>query len=102
MNKLPVNLAGANGGMGGAKFDLPSTCSCQFPSAEGNWQEHVDGKSNFAPPIPPLAPAKFTGSLFITSGRNPLPECTTFSSSLENSTGSYVQNRSEERRVGKG
>jgi hypothetical protein len=59
--------------------------------AEGNWQEHVDGKSNFAPPIPPLAPAKFTGSLYITSGHNPLPECTTFSSSLEDSTGSYVQ-----------
>ena len=36
-------------------------------SAEGNWQEHVDGKSNFAPPILPLAPAKFTGSLYVTS-----------------------------------
>jgi hypothetical protein len=59
--------------------------------AEGNWQEHVDGKSNFAPPIGPLAPAKFTGSLYITSGHNALPECTTFSSSLEDSTGSYVQ-----------
>src|SRR6185369_16898507 len=31
--------------------------------AEGNWQEHLDGKSNYNPPIPPLAPAKFTGSL---------------------------------------
>jgi hypothetical protein len=42
-------------------------------SAEGNWQEHVDGKSNFAPPILPLEPAKFTGSLYITSGHNALP-----------------------------
>jgi len=59
--------------------------------AESNWQEHVDGKSNFAPPILPLAPAKFTGSLYITNGHNPLPECTNFSSSLEDSTGTFVQ-----------
>ena len=34
MYRLPVNLAGASGRIGGAKFDLPSTCSCQLPSAE--------------------------------------------------------------------
>jgi hypothetical protein len=70
---------------------VPSKQPPSASSAEGNWQEHVDGKSNFAPPIGPLPPAKFTGSLYITSGHNPLPECTTFSSSLEDSTGSYVQ-----------
>lgn len=59
--------------------------------AEANWQEHVDGKPQYSPPIGPLAPAKFTGSLYIVTGRNPAPECTNFSSSLENSTGSYVQ-----------
>jgi hypothetical protein len=59
--------------------------------AEANWQEHIDGKSNYAPPVPPLAAAKFTGSLYIVTGTNPAPECTDFSSSLENSTGSYVQ-----------
>src|SRR5215468_6600165 len=64
------------------------------PSSSGaiaNWQEHVDGKPQFAPPILPLAPAKFTGSLYIVTGRRPAPECNNFSSSLENSTGSYVQ-----------
>jgi hypothetical protein len=70
---------------------VPSKQPTNASSAEGNWQEHVDGKSNFAPPILPLAPAKFTGSLFITSGHNTIPECTNFSSSLEDSTGSYVQ-----------
>lgn len=70
---------------------VPSKQPPSASSAEGNWQEHVDGKSNFAPPILPLAPAKFTGSLYITSGHNSLPECTTFSSSLEDSTGTYVQ-----------
>jgi len=70
---------------------VPSKQPTSASAAEGNWQEHVDGKSNFAPPILPLAPTKFTGSLYITSGHNALPECTNFSSSLEDSTGSYVQ-----------
>lgn len=59
--------------------------------AESNWQEHIDGKPQYSPPIGPLAPAKFTGSLYIVTGRNPAPECTNFSASLENSTGTYVR-----------
>ena len=55
-----------------------------------NWQEHVDGKPQYDPPIPPLAPAKFTGSLWLT-GQKILPECTNFSASLQNSTGTYVR-----------
>jgi hypothetical protein len=54
---------------------------------EEQWEEHVRGK----PPVPPLAPAKFTGSLFATS-RGGLPaECNDFRHSLENSTGAFVQ-----------
>lgn len=59
-------------------------------SAQANWQEHVDGKPRYSPPIPPLAPAKFTGSLFLT-GRHLLPECTTFGSSVQKATANYVQ-----------
>jgi hypothetical protein len=59
-------------------------------AAESNWQEHVDGKSNFAPPVPPLAPAKFTGSVYLV-GTHPVPECVDFASSLENTTGSFTQ-----------
>src|SRR5437588_9185370 len=59
--------------------------------AESNWQEHIDGKPQYSPPIGPLAPAKFTGSLYIVTGRNPAPECTNFSASLESSTGTYVR-----------
>jgi hypothetical protein len=57
-----------------------------------NWQEHIDGKPQYDPPIPPLAPAKLTGSLWLT-GRNPAPECVDFSKSLQNlsATGDYVQ-----------
>ncbi len=60
-------------------------------SAESNWLEHVDGKPQYAPPIPPLAPAKFTGSLYIAEGSQVRPECTNFSSSLQNNTSAWVQ-----------
>ena len=60
-------------------------------SAEANWQEHVDGKPQYSPPILPLAPARFTGSVYLVTGRRPTAECTTFSSSIENTTGSYVE-----------
>jgi hypothetical protein len=60
-------------------------------SAESNWQEHLTGKPTYNPPIPPLAPAKFTGSLYITGSSRVRPECADFSTSLQNSTGSWVQ-----------
>jgi hypothetical protein len=60
-------------------------------SAEANWQEHIDGKPTYAPPVPPLAPAKFTGSLYVAEGSKVRPECTNFAASLQNATGSYVQ-----------
>ncbi|MEK9136205.1 MAG: hypothetical protein AAB393_03705, partial [Bacteroidota bacterium] len=41
--------------------------------AQANWQEHVDGKPQYGPPIPPLAPAKFTGGLWLV-GNKPIPE----------------------------
>jgi hypothetical protein len=60
-------------------------------AAQADWQEHIDGKPQYAPPILPLAPAKFTGSLYIVTGTRACPECISFSSSLINSTGLYVQ-----------
>ncbi len=70
---------------------VPSRQPNSASAATGNWLEHVVGKPNFAPPIPPLAPAKFTGSLFITDSTRVIPECNNFSSSLQDSTGSFVQ-----------
>ncbi|MEV8516070.1 hypothetical protein [Dactylosporangium sp. NPDC051484] len=64
------------------------------PSASAvttSWQEHIDGKPQFAPPIPPLAPAKFTGSLYIAEGSKVRPECTDFANSVQRSTGAFVQ-----------
>ncbi len=31
----------------------------------------MDGKPRYSPPVPPLAPAKFTGSLLIAEGSKP-------------------------------
>src|SRR5262249_11328466 len=59
--------------------------------AEASWQEHIDGKPQYNPPILPLAPAKFTGGLYIVTGRRSAPECATFSGSLIDTTGNYVQ-----------
>ena len=56
-----------------------------------NWQEHVDGKRQYAPPIPPLAPAKFTGSLYIAESSKPLPECVNYAKSLQSATRSFVE-----------
>ena len=60
--------------------------------AQSNWQEHIDGKPQYDPPILPLAAAKFTGGLYIVTGTRPAPECTNFANSLQKSTGNYVQN----------
>jgi hypothetical protein len=58
----------------------------------GHWQEHIDGKPQYDPPILPLAPAKLTGSLWLT-GRRPEPECVDFANSLQHpsATGHFVQ-----------
>ena len=60
-------------------------------AATANWQEHVDGKAQYAPPIPPLAPAKFTGSAYIAEGSKPYPECVNYAKSLQSATRSFVE-----------
>src|SRR6266516_5313 len=69
---------------------VPSRLPSGAAEAESNWQEHVDGKAQYSPPISPLAPAKFTGSLYIVKGSRPLAECVNFLGSLEDTTGDYV------------
>lgn len=50
------------------------------------WNEHITGYLQTVP----LAPAKLTGSFWLQY-RSTLPECVDFNSSLQKSTGSYVQ-----------
>jgi hypothetical protein len=60
------------------------------PSTD-QWQEHVDGKPNYNPPILPKAPAKVAVSLWLTNGRKPNPNCVSFSASSQLAKASYVQ-----------
>ncbi|MBF9066906.1 hypothetical protein I2501_02485 [Streptacidiphilus sp. NEAU-YB345] len=60
-------------------------------AAEANWQQHIDGEPQYSPPIAPLAPAKFTGSVYLAGQPQVLPECNNFASSLESTTGSWLQ-----------
>ena len=52
---------------------------------EAGWQQHVDGVSGS---MPPLAPAKLTGSLWLIGGQ---PNCDSFSTSDQNTAGPFVE-----------
>ena len=53
-----------------------------------DWQEHLDGKPQYSPPVPPLAPAKFTGGLYLKGN---IANCNNFASSEQKSFANYVQ-----------
>ena len=60
-------------------------------TAIANWQEHIDGKPQYAPPVLPLAPAKFTGSFYVAEGSKVRPECNNYGASVTKATADYVQ-----------
>ena len=51
----------------------------------------MDGKPQYAPPIPPLSPAMFTGSVYVAEGSRVRPECNDFETLLQKTTASFVQ-----------
>jgi hypothetical protein len=53
-----------------------------------DWQEHVDGKPQYAPPVPPLAPARFTGALYLKGNT---ANCLNFDASEQKADANYVQ-----------
>jgi hypothetical protein len=53
-----------------------------------DWQEHIDGKPQYAPPVPPLAPARFTGGLYLKGNS---ANCLNFATSEQNAYADYVQ-----------
>ena len=59
--------------------------------AIASWKEHIDGKPQYAPPYLPLAPAKFTAGLYLAGSTRVRPECNNFATSLQKSTGTFVQ-----------
>ena len=53
-----------------------------------NWQEHIDGMPTYAPPIPPKAPNRFTGGLYLKGN---LANCLDFYASEQWQHADYVQ-----------
>lgn len=53
---------------------------------EAGWQQHINGTTS----VPPLAPAKLTGSLWVV-GNAPIANCTTFSSSDQSTAAHFVE-----------
>jgi len=53
-----------------------------------NWQEHIDGMPTYNPTIPPKAPNRFTGGLYLKGN---LANCTDFDSSEQWRHSAYVQ-----------
>ncbi|HLO79599.1 MAG TPA: hypothetical protein VK166_01495, partial [Chitinophagaceae bacterium] len=70
---------------------VPNRQPNSVADATANWQEHVDGKPQYGPPILPLAPAKFTGGLYLITGKSPSKECVNFGSSLQKGCANFVQ-----------
>jgi hypothetical protein len=73
------------------KIDYINAMVPRGEPATDQWQEHVDGKLNYAPPILPKAPAKIAVSLWLTDGRKPNPNCVRFSASSQLAKAGYVQ-----------
>lgn len=53
-----------------------------------DWQEHISGMPNYAPPVPPLAPAKLTGGLYLKGN---IANCNNFAASEQAAYAEYVQ-----------
>jgi hypothetical protein len=54
---------------------------------EDGWREHIEGKAG----IPPIAPSKLTGSLYVATRGSVSAECTDFTKSLQRATDEFVK-----------
>jgi hypothetical protein len=77
LNTTTPVLDYANAMVGGTSSSTPT-----------DWQEHIDGKPNYSPVVLPLAPAKFTGSLYLKGN---IANCTNYASSEQKADANYVQ-----------
>jgi hypothetical protein len=73
------------------KIDYINAMVARGEPSTDQWQEHVDGKANYDPPILPKAPAKIAVSLWLTDGRNPNDNCVDFGASSQLAKADYVQ-----------
>ena len=74
------------------KIDYINAMVARGDPSIDQWQEHIDGKPNYNPPILPKAPAKVAVSLWLTDGRRPNDNCVNFEASSQLDKAGYVQN----------
>ena len=74
------------------KIDYINAMVARGDPSNDQWQEHIDGKPNYDPPILPKAPAKVAVSLWLTDGRRPNDNCVNFEASSQLDKAGYVQN----------
>lgn len=53
-----------------------------------DWQEHIDGKPQYVPKVPPLAPARFTGGLYLKGNT---ANCLNYATSEQKADAAYVK-----------
>ena len=73
------------------KIDYINAMVARGEPSTDQWQEHIDGKSNYNPPILPKAPARIAVSLWLTDGRTPNDNCVNFDASSQLVKSNYVQ-----------
>ncbi|MGD2123499.1 MAG: hypothetical protein PVJ76_17225, partial [Gemmatimonadota bacterium] len=69
-------------------LDYANAMVARASGTPDDWQEHVDGKPQYAPPIPPKAPNRFTGGLYLKGN---LANCNDFPASEQAEYAEYVQ-----------
>jgi hypothetical protein len=69
-------------------LDYANAMVARSSGTPDNWQEHVDGKPQYDPPIPPKAPNRFTGGLYLKGN---IANCDDFAASEQAAHADYVQ-----------
>lgn len=69
-------------------LDYANAMVARSSGTPANWQEHIDGMPTYAPPIPPKAPNRFTGGLYLKGN---LANCLDFYASEQWQHADYVQ-----------
>lgn len=70
------------------KLDYANAMVHRASGTPAHWQEHVDGMPTYDPPIPPKAPGKFTGGLYLKGN---IDNCNDFYASEQFEHADYVQ-----------
>jgi hypothetical protein len=69
-------------------LDYANAMVARSSGTPDNWQEHIDGKPQYDPPIPPKAPNRFTGGLYLKGN---LDNCLDFFASEQWEHADYVR-----------